>query len=94
VTQSLDAIEEICLMGGAGAWQINGLLKVAEMRGKILKLFTERIEFDIDEKLIARLEAGRRNAGLNPPQLAAKTDATAEVETESEIPDPEKGTVQ
>jgi hypothetical protein len=46
-------------------------VKVAELKGKWLKMWTEKIEFGFDEKLIARLEAGRKNAGLKAPELPA-----------------------
>jgi hypothetical protein len=57
VIQDLEGIEEMCRLAGPGAWQASTLVKIAELKGKYLKMFTDRIEFDIDEKLIARLEA-------------------------------------
>jgi hypothetical protein len=62
VIEELNAIAEMCRTAGAGAWQSAGLLKVAELKGKYLKMWTERIEFGVDEKLIALLEAGRKRA--------------------------------
>jgi hypothetical protein len=74
VIQDLDDISEMCKLAGAGAWQAATLVKIAELKGKYLKMFTERVEFAIDEKLIARLEAGRKLSGLS--QL---TDGSATV---------------
>jgi Terminase small subunit len=75
VIRELNDIAEMCRTAGAGAWQTAGLLKVAELKGKYLKMWTERVEFGLDEKLIALLEAGRkRAAGIaeapNAPPLA------------------------
>lgn len=68
VIEELNNIAEMCRTAGAGAWQTAGLLKVAELKGKYLKMWTERIEFGVDEKLIALLEAGRkRAAGIAAP---------------------------
>jgi phage terminase small subunit len=64
VIKDLEEIEEMCKLAGPGAWQASTLVKIAELKGKYLKMWTERIEVGVDEKLIARLEAGRRNAGL------------------------------
>jgi len=69
VIQDIEEIEEMCKTAGPGAWQASTLVKVAELKGKYLKMWTERIEVGVDEKLIARLEAGRRNAGLKTPEL-------------------------
>jgi phage terminase small subunit len=69
VIQELDDIEETCKLAGPGAWQVATRVKVAELKGKYLKMWTEKIEFGLDEKLIARLEAGRKNAGLKTPEL-------------------------
>jgi phage terminase small subunit len=71
VIAELDAIEETCKLAGPGAWQVATRVKVAELKGKWLKMWTEKIEFGFDEKLIARLEAGRKNAGLKAPELPA-----------------------
>jgi len=88
VIQELDAIEETCKLAGAGAWQVGTRVKIAELKGKFLKMWTERIEFDIDEKLVARLEAGRQNAGLKQPLLSA---GTIDAETQEETPEDESG---
>ena len=91
VIQDLDDIAEMCKEAGAGAWQAATLVKVAELKGKYLKMFTDRVEFDVSDKLIARLEAGRRNAGLG--QLSAPTIDAEPPEIEQQEPseeDPEK----
>ena len=85
VLEDLDALAEMCKKNGAGAWQAATLLKVAELKGKYLKMFTDRVEFDLSDKLIAKLEAGRRNAGIK--QLPT---ASAEVVEEPESNEPEK----
>ncbi|MGC2474938.1 MAG: terminase small subunit [Candidatus Sulfotelmatobacter sp.] len=95
VINDLEDIEEMCKVAGPGAWQASTLVKIAELKGKYLKMWTDRLELDVDEKLIARLEAGRRNAGLNVPQLPTPTiEPAAEEKTEAEIIDPKKDTIQ
>lgn len=69
VIQDLGEIEEMCKLAGPGAWQASTLVKVAELKGRFLKMWVDRVEVGVDEKLIQRLEAGRRNAGLKPPEL-------------------------
>jgi phage terminase small subunit len=71
VFRLLDEVEELCKAAGASAWSTAGLLKVAEFRGKALKMWVERVEFGADDKLIALLEAGRkRAAGIATPELS------------------------
>ena len=69
VIRDLDEVSEMCKLAGAGAWQAATLVKIAELKGKYLKMWTERVEFGLDEKLIAMLEAGRKRAGLNQPPM-------------------------
>jgi len=45
---------------------------VYELLGRHLKMFTEKIEVGLDEKLIKRLEAGRKRTAL---PVAAKTES-------------------
>lgn len=71
--QDHDDLVEMCRLAGPGAWQASTLTKLLELKGKYLKLLTDKVEFDLSDKLIARLEAGRRNAGLQAPQLPTAT---------------------
>jgi phage terminase small subunit len=54
---------------GSGAWQASTRLKAYELLGRHLKMFTDKVEFDVDDLLIERLLAGRKRAGL-PEQSA------------------------
>jgi len=58
---------------GLGSWQSASLLKCYELLGRYRKLFTERVELSVDDKIIERLEAARRLAAaaqqLEPPEL-------------------------
>jgi len=63
---------ERCVESGSGAWQISNALKGYEMLGRHLKMFTERIELDLGDKIMAALLAGRKRAGLPPPTLEQK----------------------
>ena len=94
VIQDLEGIEEMCNLAGPGAWQASTLVKIAELKGKYLKMWTDRIEFDVDEKLIARLEAGRRKAGLGQVPELPPAPAKAEEEADEENADPEKESIQ
>jgi Terminase small subunit len=80
VIKDLEEIEEMCKLAGPGAWQASTLVKVVELKGKYLKMWTDRIELDIDEKLIARLESGRKKAAL--PSGAAQLPEAMEPERE------------
>src|SRR5437899_865478 len=42
VIRELDQIEETCKTAGPGAWQVATRVKVAELKGKYLKMWTER----------------------------------------------------
>jgi hypothetical protein len=78
VFRLLDEVEELCKAAGASAWSTAGLLKVAEFRGKALKMWVERVEFGADDKLIALLEAGRkRAAGIAAPELSEEAQPSA-----------------
>ena len=94
VIQDLDAIAEMCHTAGAGAWQAATLVKIAELKGKYLKMFTERIEFGVDEKLIARLEAGRKRAGLALSDGKAIEGSTTQDSEAEECEQPKKESIQ
>ena len=67
VIQDLDAIADMCRTAGAGAWQAATLVKVAELKGKYLKMFTDRVEVGPNDKLMELLLEGRRRAALAAP---------------------------
>ncbi len=67
VLAGLLELRDRCREAGSGAWQTAGLLKVYELLGRHLKMFTEKIEVGFDEELMKRLEAGRKRAGLPAP---------------------------
>lgn len=69
-----DKLVEMCRSAGPVAWAASTLTKLLELKGKYLKLLTDKVEVDLSDKLIARLEAGRRNAGLLAPQLPKTID--------------------
>ena len=64
VIQDLEAIEEMCKTAGPGAWQAATLVKVAELKGKYLKMWTEKVEVGPTEQLMELLLEGRKRAGL------------------------------
>jgi len=72
VLAGLLELRDRCIEAGAGSWQTAGLLKVYELLGRHLKMFTEKIEVGFDEELIKRLEAGRKRTAL---PVAAKTES-------------------
>ena len=64
VIQDLEEIEEMCKTAGPGAWQASTLVKVAELKGKYLKMWTEKVEVGPTEALMQLLLEGRKRAGL------------------------------
>jgi phage terminase small subunit len=72
VLAGLLELRDRCIEAGAGSWQTAGLLKVYELLGRHLKMFTEKIEVGLDEELIKRLEAGRKRTAL---LVAPKTES-------------------
>src|SRR5215469_13876964 len=64
VIQDLEEIEEMCKTAGPGAWQASTLVKVAELKGKYLKMWTEKIELGPNDSLMELLLEGRRRAAL------------------------------
>lgn len=68
VIQDLEDIAEGCKTAGPGAWQAATLVKVAELKGKYLKMWTEKIEVGLDDALIAKLQEGRKRVGITAPE--------------------------
>src|SRR5262249_9403218 len=64
VIRELDSIEETCKLAGAGAWQVATRVKVAELKGKWLKMWTDKIEVGPNDALMELLLEGRKRAGL------------------------------
>ena len=62
---------------GAGAWQSAAILKGAELLGRSLGMFTDKLEVGLDAKLMERIEAARKRVGLPPvyeqPAAASST---------------------
>jgi hypothetical protein len=69
VIQDLDDIANMCRSAGAGAWQAATLVKVAELKGKYLKMFTDKVEVGPNDALMELLLEGRKRAGLASPQI-------------------------
>lgn len=72
VIQDLDDIANMCKSAGAGAWQAATLVKVAELKGKYLKMFTDRVEVGPSDKLMELLLEGRKRAALAAPVVTAE----------------------
>jgi hypothetical protein len=53
---------EVAKRAGSGAWQSQTILRGFELLGKRLGMWTERVEVDASDKMIAQLLAGRRRA--------------------------------
>ena len=71
VTGLLRTIER-CVDAGSGAWQTAGVLKAYELLGRHLKMFTEKVEIDLSDRIMEALTAGRKRAGLPPVKETAK----------------------
>jgi phage terminase small subunit len=71
VLAGLLELRDRCVEAGSGAWQTAGLLKVYELLGRHLKMFTDKVELGFDEELVKRLEAGRKRVAL-PPRTEPK----------------------
>ena len=69
VTGLLRTIER-CIDAGSGAWQTAGVLKAYELLGRHLKMFTEKLEIDLSDRIMEALAAGRKRAGLPPAEKA------------------------
>jgi len=72
VIQDLEEIEDMCKLAGPGAWQATTLVKIAELKGKYLKMWTEKVEVGPTEALMELLLEGRKRAGL--PALTEGTN--------------------
>lgn len=59
---------ERCVEVGPGAWQTAGILKAYELLGRHLKMFTEKVEIDLSDRIMDALKAGRKRAGLPEPE--------------------------
>jgi phage terminase small subunit len=61
---------EGCVDAGSGAWQTTGVLKAYELLGRHLKMFTEKLEIDLSDRIMEALTAGRKRVGLPPAEKA------------------------
>jgi len=75
VTGLLRTIER-CIDAGSGAWQTAGILKAYELLGRHLKMFTDKVEIDLGERIMEALTAGRKRAGLAAVEKAPDTSAS------------------
>jgi len=64
VLQELHSIIEAAKEAGAGHWQMQARLKAAELIGKHLKMWTEKLEVGPSPALMEMLLEGRKRAGL------------------------------
>jgi phage terminase small subunit len=64
LTQELDEIIEACKQAGPGAYQMQARLKAIELKAKLHGLLKEKVELDFGEKIIERLDAARKRAGI------------------------------
>lgn len=62
VLQDCAELEDTIKETGMGAWQAQALVKIIELRAKIGKLLTERVELGLDDVLIEKLMEGRKRA--------------------------------
>ena len=73
VIQDLEAIAEMCRHAGPGAWQAATLVKVAELKGKYLKMWTEKVEVGPTDELMQLLLEGRKRAAMTLPAAPTAT---------------------
>ena len=66
VLEYIVGIVERALDSGDGGWQASTVLKGAELLGRHLGMFTEKIEVGLDAKLLERIDQARRRVGLDP----------------------------
>ena len=64
VLGELDEIRDAAIDAGSGAWQSATRVKVAELKGRYLGMFKDKLEIGLDEELIKRLQEGRKRAFL------------------------------
>ena len=76
VLAELDEIRDAAIDAGSGAWQSATRVKVAELKGRYLGMFRDKLEIGLDEELIKRLQEGRKRAF--PSEAAVIIEATAE----------------
>jgi hypothetical protein len=58
----IDELMDLCRDAGPGSWQAQTRKGLIELKGKILGVFTEKVELGLDEKFIRLLEEGRERA--------------------------------
>lgn len=75
VLAELDEIRDAAIDAGSGAWQSATRVKVAELKGRYLGMFKDKLEIGLDEELIKRLQEGRKRAFT--PDGALTIEATA-----------------
>ena len=85
VLQDCAELEETIKQQGMGAWQATALLKIIELRAKIGKLLTERVELGLDDVLIEKLMEGRKRAFQNEPPVIEAQPAPALPAAEAEV---------
>ena len=76
VLDELQNVIDTATGAGAGNWQMQARLKAAELRGKYLKMWTDKVEIGIDDALIEKLREGRARVGIveaAKPQFPAPT---------------------
>ena len=75
-----DAIED-AKRAGQGAWQSQAVLRGYELLGKSMGLFVDRVESNLDEKIMETLIRGRRRAaGLKEDEEEQPQDDDAELQ--------------
>jgi phage terminase small subunit len=83
VLYELDQIAAAAVEAGSGTWQAATRLKVAELKGKYLGMWKEKVEFGLDEELIKRLEESRKRAFLpaEPKEANEQPSGQSEITT-------------
>lgn len=64
VLADLEYVIEACKRAGPANWTMQNILKATELRGKILKLFVDRVEHGADDELMQILLEGRKRAAV------------------------------
>lgn len=72
VLTELCAIRDRAIEAGSGAWQMQTRLRVTELMGRYLKMWTEKVELGLDQQLMELLTAGRKRVGLLPAKEKAE----------------------
>ena len=68
IYEQLDEVAEICTQAGT-AGDRQTLVRIIELKAKIAGLLKDKVEIGLDDKLMERLEAGRKRAGIEQPKL-------------------------